>query len=81
MTRGIAALCDNPGFYILVVSCLNKHISGDWGDVCAEDKATNDQALKDGDRVLSAYKVGDVKIWIITEYDRSYTTILLPEEY
>jgi hypothetical protein len=67
---------------------LKRHQSGDWGDVCAEDKQLNDAAVAhEGDldqqqRVLSSYKTdADFKIWIITEWDRSVTTILLPEEY
>ena len=56
--------------------------NGDWGDVCAEDKAENELSLKEGFRLLSAYHLPDgCKIWIITEADRSATTILLPEEY
>jgi hypothetical protein len=60
---------------------LDRHQAGDWGEVCAEDKAANDEALRDEGRLLSVYLVGGVKIWIITEWDRSATTILLPEEY
>jgi hypothetical protein len=62
---------------------LFRHAQGDWGEVCAEDKAANDDALKHGSRLLSAYtlKGTNVKIWIITEADRSCTTILLPDEY
>ena len=61
---------------------LHKHVQGDWGDVCGEDKAANNHALSDGDRLLSSYRLqSNVKIWIITEADRSVTTILLPEEY
>lgn len=61
---------------------LNRHVCGDWGDVCDEDRALNDQALIDGSRILSAYHLKDgTKIWIITEADRSSTCILLPEEY
>lgn len=61
---------------------LQKHVHGDWGDVCEEDKAANNQALTDGDRLLSSYRLqNNVKIWIITEADRSVTTLLLPEEY
>lgn len=62
---------------------LRRHLAGDWGEVDAEDKATNDRALVEGTRLLSAYtlKDGKTKIWIITEADRSATTILLPEEY
>jgi hypothetical protein len=61
---------------------LDRHVRGDWGDVCDEDKRLNDQALVDGDRLLSAYKTSNgTTIWIITEADRSSTTILLPENY
>jgi len=61
---------------------LARHGAGDWGTVCADDAALNDQALIDGDRVLSAYELGDkTRLWIITECDRSVTTLLLPEEY
>jgi hypothetical protein len=67
---------------------LNRHRRGDWGDLDASDKAMNDQAISHEsnperrDRVLSAYHTGaGEKIWIITEQDRSVTTILMPEEY
>ena len=61
---------------------IQRHQRGDWGDVCAEDKAENELSLENGFRLLSAYTLpGDCKIWIITEADRSSTTILLPEEY
>jgi hypothetical protein len=60
---------------------LTRHLSGDWGECCDEDKATNDQAVKSGARILSVYTVSGVKLWVITEADRSYTTILLPEDY
>lgn len=61
---------------------LHRHSTHDWGDVDAEDKATNDYALNNNQRILSAYKLSeDLTIWIITEWDRSVTTILLPEEY
>jgi len=59
-----------------------RHIRGDWGDVCDEDKQANEDALLHGERLLSAYhtKAG-IKIWVITEADRSSTCVLLPEEY
>lgn len=61
---------------------ITRHLSGDWGDVCEEDRAANDAALKDGDRLLSSYETnGGTKFWIITEADRSATTLLLPSEY
>ena len=61
---------------------LDRHTSGDWGDLCGSDKALNDAAVMYGTRIFSAYQMGDgTKIWVITEWDRSATTILLPEEY
>jgi hypothetical protein len=66
----------NPSVY------LQRHFSGDWGDLDADDKRLNDAALEQGDRLLSSYQVTpDLKIWIITEWDRSVTTVLLPHEY
>ena len=60
---------------------LRRHQYGDWGDLDNEDKQSNDQALLLDDRIFSAYQFDAVKFWIITECDRSATTILLPEEY
>ena len=63
---------------------LKRHQSGDWGNVCAEDWATNDDAIKNGDRIISSYTVNsdeEPKVWIITEWDRSATTLLFPHEY
>ncbi|WP_186125964.1 hypothetical protein [Burkholderia gladioli] len=61
---------------------LARHIHGDWGKLPAEDLAANELALLTGQRLLSSYDLpGDRKIWIITEADRSLTTILLPEDY
>ena len=62
---------------------LRRHHCGDWGEeLCAEDKQANEDALKYGTRLLSCYKTpaGD-RLYIITEWDRSISTILLPEEY
>lgn len=59
-----------------------RHQSADWGECCIEDQMANDQALLHGDRLLSVYRTArSVKLWIITEADRSSTCILLPEEY
>jgi hypothetical protein len=58
-----------------------RHASGDWGDLCASDRRENRLALRHGRRVLSSYAVGEGRVWVITEADRSVTTILLPEEY
>lgn len=61
---------------------LNRHVSCDWGEVCNEDKQANEDALLHGERILSAYRTAkSVKIWVITEADRSSTCMLLPEEY
>ena len=61
---------------------LERHRTGDWGAVDAEDKRANEHSLKDGTRLLSAYHLKDgTKIWLITEADRSATTVLLPEDY
>jgi hypothetical protein len=62
---------------------LARHQIGDWGDLDPEDKKENDFSVAHGYRILSAYtlKDGQSKIWIITEADRSVTTILLPEDY
>ena len=65
-----------------IFSGLHRHQTGDWGDVCDEDRQANDLALLDGTRLLSVYHSGSgTKFWIITEADRSSTTVLLPEDY
>ena len=61
---------------------LAQHVVGCWGELDDEDWQANDRAVKDGTRILSAYRTSSgVKLWIITEADRSATTLLLPEEY
>jgi hypothetical protein len=61
---------------------LNRHVRGDWGDVCEEDRRANEEALRYGARLLSVYRTAKgVKFWIITEADRASTCILLPDEY
>lgn len=65
-----------------LMAALRRHMSCDWGDVCEEDWKANDRALRNGERLLSSYLTENgKKFWIITEADRSVTTILLPEEY
>jgi hypothetical protein len=85
-TRGALDAC-SPEHLLF---CLARHARGDWGNICKDDKALNDQALIDGERVLSAYAIDPTKpakgygencLWIITERDRSVTTFLLPSEY
>ena len=81
MTTGIDELVRqgrlNPSPY------LRRHLHGDWGDLCDDDRQLNDAALKSGeDRLFSSYLVEPgLKLWIITEWDRSVTTLLLPSEY
>jgi hypothetical protein len=59
-----------------------RHLQGDWGELDEHDRLVNESALQHGGRLLSSYIVaGDERIWIITEYDRSASTLLLPSEY
>lgn len=61
---------------------LRRHLRADWGDLCDADCRGNDAALAHGDRLLSSYQVTpDLTLWIVTEWDRSVTTLLLPSEY
>lgn len=60
---------------------LARHMRGDWSEMCRDDQRTNEAAIKDGSRIFSAYQHGDVRFYVITEDDRSSTTILLPSEY
>jgi len=65
-----------------VQTVLRRHLAGDWGDCDPEDAAANDLALKEGERLLSVYHTAEkVRFWVITEADRSATTVLLPEDY
>ena len=60
---------------------LARHASGDWGELCEFDRRQNQIALREGLRVFSSYETTAGRCWVITEADRSVTTILLPEEY
>lgn len=65
-----------------VTSAIRRHVQGDWGEVCEEDRLENDRSLNEGCRILSVYIGRDgLRFWIITEADRSVTTVLLPEDY
>ena len=69
-------------YFADVEEAISKHSLGNWGEVCAEDAAENDLAVLEDCRILSTYTDRQgVKFWIITEADRSSTTILLPEDY
>uniref|UniRef100_A0A6H1Z7N1 Uncharacterized protein n=1 Tax=viral metagenome TaxID=1070528 RepID=A0A6H1Z7N1_9ZZZZ len=82
-TRGVNDLvAERPDFAKFTIESLARHRQGDWGDLSIEDKNENELSLKEGYRLLSAYEAeGLPKIWIITEADRSATTILFPDEY
>lgn len=64
-----------------VLSGLRRHASADWGELSPEDTLANDEALQQGGRLFSAYGFGAARFWVITEADRSVTTVLLPEDY
>jgi hypothetical protein len=65
-----------------VRDALARHATGDWGELCDEDRQENELSLIEGFRLLSAYHATDgTKFWVITEADRSVTTVLLPEDY
>lgn len=85
----VAAMEDLSFFSIFVINCMARHEIGDWGDLDKSDAKANDEALVEGERILSAYmipqtfaaEVGQTKLWVITEADRSVTTVLWPSEY
>jgi hypothetical protein len=85
--RGVNDLiAENIGFAKLVITSLKRHARGDWGDLCNEDKTLNDHSINSSLRIFSAYDVSiggvdEERIWIITEADRSATTVLFPHEY
>ena len=63
------------------VSVLRRHISGDWGNLPEDDKRLNERSIKDG-RLMSSYEINpQLTVWVITEWDRSVTTLLLPSNY
>jgi len=65
-----------------VTKALIRHQHGDWGELCEEDKAENELSVREGFRILSSYlDRNKIKFWVITEADRSSTTVLLPDDY
>lgn len=65
-----------------ILNALGRHVRGDWGDCCAADREENELSLREGYRLFSVYhSKNGVKFWIITEADRSLTTVLLPQDY
>ena len=82
ITASAKRTMEQRGQWPIVQTMLNRHALGDWGDLCPDDIQANNDALHNGARLLSAYQFEDgFKVWIITEADRSATTILLPEDY
>jgi hypothetical protein len=78
-TSGALTHCEQHGINPLLL--LGKHIGGDWGDLSADDVAANVRAVQHDDRILSAYVLHGEKFYVITEWDRSVTTLLLASEY
>lgn len=77
-TRGVADALNS----LEIAYLLSRHASGDWGDLDCEDKELNNLALSTGKgRLFSSYLTCHGKVWVITEHDRSYTTVLFPHEY
>jgi hypothetical protein len=74
-------VAENPLFAKFVTESLARHCNCDWGDVSAEDKKENDFSINKHLRLFSVYKQGKFVIWVITEADRSTTTVLFPAEY
>lgn len=80
MTQGVAYLVQEGS--LRPEKYLARHLTGDWGDLSEQDRAANEAALRRGHRLLSSYQItSTLKLWIITEADRSATTLLLPHEY
>lgn len=68
--------------YLDIIAACDRHLCCDWGDLSELDKRLNNRALLNGERLLSAYHAANgTKFWIITEADRSFTTVMLPEDY
>jgi hypothetical protein len=90
LTQGVNSFISQiANFQLFINQCLTKHKSCDWGDCCENDWKNNDASIEIGERILSTYNLpsdfqkltNETKIWIITERDRSATTVLFPSEY
>lgn len=85
-TPGAIAIAEeynsDPTGKSLLATLVHKHVRGNWGSCCKEDREANDDALKDGGRVMSVFESDDHEtLWVITEWDRSVCTVLRPDEY
>jgi hypothetical protein len=82
MTRGISNLVESGALqHTQLQMLLNRHQRGDWGALPEEDKTLNDLSITQEARIISSYELNNICVWIITEADRSVTTILMPSEY
>lgn len=82
MTCGIAnEIKNNQSYKKEILDCLTRYLSGDWGSLCDEDKEANELAIQNNDRILATYTTSCGKIYIITEFNRSYTTVMFANEY
>ena len=82
MTIGIDnAIKQDNNYFKELVKCFEKYLTCDWGDLTEEDIIANERALINGNRILGAYDTSQGKVYIITEWDRSTTTILFANEY
>lgn len=83
LSRGFLMLYDNDHAKARLVAAalLDRHVAGDWGDLCEQDRQANEDAVVHGDRLLSKYTAQGRSVYVITEADRAYTTILLADEY
>lgn len=78
-TPAAIQLCEANSMHPLEL--VRKHVAGDWGQLSKEDVEANQNGIAFGGRIFSSYPVGDDKIWVITEADRSSTCVLLPSDY
>lgn len=83
VTKGVSQrMEEHPDFRLFVNDSLERYSKCDWGDTCSDDKETAEYAVEHGERILAVYEHDKFPaIWIITEWDRSVTTVLFPEEY
>ncbi len=78
-TSGVTSLAER--LEVDLAKFIWRHHCGDWGDLCQEDKQANEDAIEHGLRIVSSYKIAGKKIYVITEHDRSMTTVMLANEY
>ena len=82
LTSGISTAVENSSSFAKEIStAVDKYVAHDWGDTCDEDQELNNKALEDGSRIIAKYSTSKGNIFIITEADRSATTILFANEY